>query len=300
MTNALAQNENSTRIFRENPFGWYDKVAMRYLRKKYGEDKKTFLIIRAVYLALTEIDSDFNGSSIPFFTETVGTYAGVSREVAGKYLNILEEEGLIQRTRKRDPQTKKFLGGTDVHILSVNSQHPSSDSEEAKPIGEKEPLSGYPSTGLPQRWDTQANNKKIKSSQENKSNVNEFFKAPDDKKRSDMQGVREIMKRFDTFKPTSKPSPRRKDTSDTIIKRDYLAQEIADVLRDQKSLGAFRRIAEHVPEMIIRDYLASIKETWKEGKIKKSRGALFMSMIQQYTDKQHIQLGFKTGGDEDQ
>src|SRR2546421_433594 len=109
MKNATAQNENNTRIFRENPFGWYDKVAMRYLRKKYGEDKKTFLIIRAIYLALTEIDSDFNGSPIPFFTETVGTYAGVSREVAGKYLNMLEEEGLIKRTRKRDPQTKKFL-----------------------------------------------------------------------------------------------------------------------------------------------------------------------------------------------
>src|SRR5260370_34280022 len=117
MKNATTQKEQSTRIFRENPFAWYDKVAMRYLREKYGKDKKTFLIIRAVYTALTEIESDFRESTIPFFTKTVGTYAGVSREVAGKYLNMLEEEGLIQRTRVRDPQTKRFLGETIMHML---------------------------------------------------------------------------------------------------------------------------------------------------------------------------------------
>src|SRR5918911_1190310 len=103
MQNPAQHAEHHVRIFRDNPFAWYDKEIMRYLRGKYGRDKKTFLILRAVYTALTEIESDFKDAPIGFFTKTVGTYAGVSREVAGKYLNLLEQEGLITKTRERDP-----------------------------------------------------------------------------------------------------------------------------------------------------------------------------------------------------
>jgi hypothetical protein len=85
--------DNQVRIFRKNPIAWWDKNAMRYLRRKYGKVKKTFALIRAVYLALCEIESDFSDSPINFFTQTVGTYAGTSRQVAGKYINMLEKDG---------------------------------------------------------------------------------------------------------------------------------------------------------------------------------------------------------------
>src|SRR5512133_98895 len=100
--------DNQVRIFRENPIAWWDKGAMRHLRQKYGKDKKTFALLRSVYLALCELESDFTNAPINAFTQTIGTYAGTSREVAGKYIHLLEREGLIAKFRQKDPQTKKF------------------------------------------------------------------------------------------------------------------------------------------------------------------------------------------------
>ena len=126
---------------------------------------------------------------------------------------------------------------------------------------------------------------------ENEINVNENFQFVQPKKRYGLQGMGDIMKRIDTLK--RKQAKPKKDKPDDIIKRDFLADEIAKALGDQQSVGAFRKIAELVPERIIRDYLAAVKETWQEGKIKKSRGALFISMIQEYSSNHHIVLGFQ-------
>jgi hypothetical protein len=91
----------------------------------------------------------------------------------------------------------------------------------------------------------------------------------------------------------TKPKLVRKHKPDEILKRDYLAEEIAVTLGDRNSLGAFRKIAELIPEGIIREYIAKIKEAWQNGKIRKSRGALVISMIQQYSDTHDIDLGFR-------
>ncbi len=150
--------ESQVRIFRQNPIAWFDKAVMRFLRAKYGKDKKLFIMLRSVYTALCEIESDFRDKPITFFTKTVGAYAGVSREVAGKYINFLEKEGLIKKTRMKDTTTKKFLSGTIIEILGI----PDTDQpEQAKQEQETEPVSGYPSTGLSQHRDTPAGIKKI-------------------------------------------------------------------------------------------------------------------------------------------
>ena len=56
--------------------------------------------------------------------------------------------------------------------------------------------------------------------------------------------------------------------------------------------GCYRVIAEKVPSGVIFQILASIKETWKEGKIKQSRGALFVNIIKNYAQSRSIELGF--------
>lgn len=113
--------ETQVRIYRENPIAWVEKPILRYLRKKYGKDKRLFVCLRGVYLALCEMDSDFTDTPITFFTETVGTYAGVSREVAGKCINLLIKDGLITKTRVQDEKTKKYLTGTYIQIKSLKS-----------------------------------------------------------------------------------------------------------------------------------------------------------------------------------
>jgi hypothetical protein len=111
--------ENSVRIFRENPIAWWDKPVMRYLRRKYGGNKRLFVALRGVYLALCEIESDFTEEPISFFTQTVGTYAGVTREVAGRCINLLENEGLLYKTRIKDEKTKRFSTGTIIILKSL-------------------------------------------------------------------------------------------------------------------------------------------------------------------------------------
>lgn len=113
--------ENQVRIFRENPIAWWDKPVMRYLRKKYGGQKRLFVALRGVYLALCEIESDFVEQPINFFTQSVGTYAGVTREVAGRCIKILESEGLISKARIKDKKSKRFLTGTIIIMKSLKS-----------------------------------------------------------------------------------------------------------------------------------------------------------------------------------
>jgi hypothetical protein len=130
--------ENQVRIFRDNPIAWWDKPVMRYLRTKYGKDKKLFVLLRSVYLALCEIESDFVNTPINSFTKTVGTYAGVSREVAGKYISLLIKEKLITKTRLSDPKTGVYTTGTLIQLDSIQSDKANSS-----------PLLGYPSNGVP-------------------------------------------------------------------------------------------------------------------------------------------------------
>ena len=142
--------ETQVRIYRENPIAWVEKPILRFLRKKYGKDKRLFVSLRGVYLALCEMDSDFTDTPITFFTETVGTYAGVSREVAGKCINLLIQDGLITKTRVQDEKTKQYLTGTYIQIKAFKSVPAVSA-----------PVPGIASNGDRQQWGSQAGLKNI-------------------------------------------------------------------------------------------------------------------------------------------
>lgn len=154
--------ENQVRIFRENPIAWVEKPILRFLRKKYGKNKRLFVVVRGVYLALCEMDSDFTDTPVTFFTETVGTYAGVSREVAGRCINLLVKDGLIAKTRIKDQKTKKYVAGTYIQIKAAKNVAAIS-----------EPLPGIASNGDRQHWGSRAvlknitNDKKLSNTRNN-------------------------------------------------------------------------------------------------------------------------------------
>ena len=165
--------ENQVRIFREHPIAWWDKPVMRYLRKKYGRNKRLFVSLRGVYLALCEIASDFTEKPINCFTQTVGTYAGVTREVAGRCINILEAEGLIVKTRVKDEKTRRYLSGTTVILKTIQSQSTT-----------PEPLPRIASIGDHQRRGSWATIKKISNGKKLsiiKNNVGQKTKNNEDR-----------------------------------------------------------------------------------------------------------------------
>ena len=74
---------------------------------------------------------------------------------------------------------------------------------------------------------------------------------------------------------------------------EFLIQEIAEVLDDSHSLGAFRRVVDKIPQQQIRMFLSIIKDTYLTGRIKKSRGAMFIAPAKDYAEKNNINLNFR-------
>ena len=74
---------------------------------------------------------------------------------------------------------------------------------------------------------------------------------------------------------------------------EFLAQEIAEVLDDSHSLGAFRVIVDKIPKQQIRIFLSIIKDTYLTGRIKNSRGAMFITLAKDYARDNNINLNFK-------
>ena len=232
--------------------------------------------------------------------ETIAEIRNAGKRTIFRHIQELKKVGLLTRVRRRNKPSILYI--EDVSDTEANLYLARYVDKAKQPI--KEPETPQKSTsaknGSSQK---QAEVPKMAVAYEEKeplkeyeNNVNENLPSADPQKRSGMQGVGDILKRIDIQKQESPPRKTKKEKPEAILKRDYLADEIANTLGDQKSLGAFRKIAEVVPEVIIRQYLATIKETWQTRKIKKSRGALFISMIQQYTAAHQIELGFQSSG----
>ena len=75
--------------------------------------------------------------------------------------------------------------------------------------------------------------------------------------------------------------------------KELLAKEIAEELGDNHSLGAFRTVVDKISEQQIRIFLSIIKDTHLTGKIKKSMGAMFISLAKAYAKKNNINLNFR-------
>jgi len=78
-----------------------------------------------------------------------------------------------------------------------------------------------------------------------------------------------------------------------LREKELLAKEIAEELEDDHSLGAFRSVVDKISEQQIRIFLSIIKDTHLTGKIKKSRGAMFISLAKAYAGKNNINLNFR-------
>ena len=64
------------------------------------------------------------------------------------------------------------------------------------------------------------------------------------------------------------------------------------VLGDRHSLGYYRRLAVTVPKDIIFEALSLVRRAVHEGKIRKSRGALFVAIVKRACADRGIPLAF--------
>ena len=114
---------------------------------------------------------------------------------------------------------------------------------------------------------------------------------------------------------TGPPKVPNKDTNDTNVKdtdfisnvnnaslnkkqkrsqkKESLASFIAEELKDDHSLGFYRKIVDLIPENTIYIALSEVKDTYLTGNIKKNKAALFNSIIQAKAKENNINLNIK-------
>ncbi len=72
--------------------------------------------------------------------------------------------------------------------------------------------------------------------------------------------------------------------------REALVYEMLSVLQDAESEGYYRRLAATVPKEIIFEALSLVRRAVNEGKIRKSKGALFVAIVKRACADRGISL----------
>ena len=75
--------------------------------------------------------------------------------------------------------------------------------------------------------------------------------------------------------------------------KEYLAQEMAEKLEDDHSLGFYRKVADLIPESLIFQALSEVKDAYLTGRVKKSKAALFTSVIKSKALEHNINFDIK-------
>ena len=127
--------------------------------------------------------------------------------------------------------------------------------------------------------------RKIKESLKEKGKCN-FIELKDSGKEKDTDSKDKYFKNRVVEKY---PKPKRYRSKE----KELLAKEIAEELEDNHSLGAFRTVVDKISEQQIRIFLSIIKDAHLTGKIKKNRGAMFVSLAKAYAGKNNINLNFR-------
>lgn len=128
---------------------WSDKRVIRFFRKNFN--KIHYKNLRSVYLALCEIDSDFQESgTINAFTKTVAAYAGMNKDTIRPYLRALKNADIINY------EQQNAGGRFQSTALSLFLWEENEEDLKTKLVKEtlssrrtKNPVDGNPSDGKP-------------------------------------------------------------------------------------------------------------------------------------------------------
>lgn len=78
--------------------------------------------------------------------------------------------------------------------------------------------------------------------------------------------------------------------------KEFLANDLAEKLEDDHSLGFYRKVVDIMPENLIYQALSEVKDAFLTGRVKKSKAALFTSVIQIKALEHNINFNVKKTG----
>lgn len=276
----------------KNHFVNVSKVLLYGYRRLSDGAKITFQVIDGFDWEDKET-GDSKGFVFPA-AETIAKIRNTTVRTIQRHVKELEEAKLITRQRRKYKASVLFIE-TVSDKEAENYFELLKKTRNARQI-EKEIVSRNDKNVVSQQRSETTKmsvlyKKEDEDFKEDENNVNDNFKTFKERGNGEAVALRDILMQYGLKRSQKIKKP------DSLVKRDYLAEEIAEKLNDRKSLGCFRVIADKIPQSVIFEVLASVKETANAGKIRESKGALFVMIIGKYAESRGVDLGFKrTGG----
>jgi len=278
--------------------------------------EKTVYIVIARYV---------NGENKAFPSyETIAKKGSMAKVQAKRVVKSLIQKGLLKKEVRKTKDNKSYT--SNLYTLLNPKPKDKSNTNEKRVVSDRyqggvPQIPGVVSTRYP-------NNTSIKNT--NLNNVNKAGSKRDvensggvvEENEDDINDIRRKIKesledkgKYNLTKPDNSgkekklpenctyPKERYSENSEVknnpglkryrFRKKEELAREIAEELDDNHSLGAFRTIVDKVPEQRIRIFLSVIKDTYLSGRIRKNRGAMFVSLAKAYAVKNDLNLNFR-------
>jgi len=273
---------------------------------------------KTVYIVIARYVNSEN-KAFPSY-ETIAKRGSMAKVQAMRVVKSLIKKGLL----KKEARKNKINGGSTSNLYTLLNPKPNSrDKKEGVSVrypGGTPQISGVVSHRYPNNTNikkTSLNNVKRASGKEVVENSKNDIEGITEENEEDINDIRRKIKKSlnsegkcGFIKPEDSSGGKNTDLKNEYSKKskieeyhipgryrskekELLAREIAEEFNDNHSLGAFRTIVDKISEQRIRIFLSIINDTYLTGRIKKNRGAMFISLAKAYAIKNNINLNFR-------
>ncbi len=284
-----------------------------YLENDLLDREDLTIYEKTVYIVIARYVNGEN-KAFPSY-ETIAKKGSMAKVQAMRVVKSLIQKGLLKKEVRKTKYNKSYTS----NLYTLLNPKPKDKSD----INKKGVVSVRYQGGIPQIPGVVShrypNNTVIKNTNLNnvnragrKDDVENSGGIPEEKSTEDKEDINDIRRKIkESLKEKgdrllkSKVNLKERNLNDSIkneyltinksisMGKEELAREIAEELNDSNSLRAFRMVAYKIPEQRIRIFLSIIKDTYLTGKIKNSRGAMFISLAKAYAGKNGINLNFR-------
>jgi len=297
-----------------------------YLENDLLDREDLTIYEKTVYIVIARYVNGEN-KAFPSY-ETIAKKGSMAKVQAMRVVKSLTQKGLLKKEARRNKDNE----GSTSNLYTLLNPKPKDKNNDDKNEGVSDrypgsvpQIPGVVSPRYPNNTNikkTNLNNVNRASSERDVENSGGEMKEKTEENEEDINDIRRKIKEslkekgkcnFIESKDSGKErklleennDPKGKYSNNSTVKeyprikrymskeKELLAKEIAEELEDNHSLGAFRTIVDKISEQQIRIFLSIIKDTHLTGKIKKSRGAMFVSPAKAYAGKNNINLNFR-------
>jgi len=287
-----------------------------YLENDLLDREDLSIYEKTVYIVIARYVNGEN-KAFPSY-ETIAKKGSMAKVQAKRVVKSLVEKGLLKKEAKKNKDNKshtsnlytllnpnpkdnnskdevvshRYQGGVLEIQGVVYHRYPNNTSNKKANLNNANRGSGE---GPVENSGEGAKEEKAESKEDINDIKNKIRKSLEEKDKESIPEVSNLGKDNNPESSSSKGSKTGKCFSSKrrSVEKEQLAEEIAEEMDDDHSLGAFRSIVDKIPEQQIRIFFSIIKDTHLTGKIKNNKGAMFISLAKAYANKNNINLNFK-------